>query len=115
MQALTQRKVRNAEDLKTSASQDYRAESSIEALFWPFQCCNGLSSSSTLNILNQRSTEKLTDLPWQVQVDPIGSWTKVGLKVYQSQVPVGATPEYLGGHYMIQSLGEKLHRESGSV
>jgi ribosomal RNA methyltransferase Nop2 len=48
----------------------------------------------------------------QVQVDPIGSWTKVGLKVYQSQVPVGATPEYLGGHYMIQSLGEKLHRES---
>ena len=31
----------------------------------------------------------------QVQVDPIGSWTKVGLKVYQSQVPVGATPEHL--------------------
>ncbi|CAK9004881.1 unnamed protein product [Durusdinium trenchii] len=49
--------------------------------------------SSLLQALTQR----------KVQVDPIGSWTKVGLKVYQSQVPVGATPEYLGGHYMIQS------------
>ena len=42
--------------------------------------------------------------PLEVQVDPVGNWTKVGLKVYQSQVPVGATPEYLGGHYMIQNL-----------
>ena len=49
--------------------------------------------SSLMQALTQR----------KVQVDPIGSWTKVGLKVYQSQVPVGATPEYLGGHYMIQS------------
>eukprot|EP00438_Fugacium_kawagutii_P019834 Skav227929 [mRNA] locus=scaffold146:331582:339034:- [translate_table: standard] len=49
--------------------------------------------SSLMQALTQR----------KVQVDPIGNWTKVGLKVYQSQVPVGATPEYLGGHYMIQS------------
>jgi len=39
----------------------------------------------------------------KVQVDPVGAWTKVGIKVYESAVPVGATPEYLGGHYMIQS------------
>lgn len=39
----------------------------------------------------------------RAHVDPVGTWTKVGLKVYDTQVPIGATPEYLGGHYMIQS------------
>jgi len=30
-------------------------------------------------------------------------WSKVAVKITESSVPIGATPEYLAGHYMLQS------------
>jgi len=38
-----------------------------------------------------------------VSLDPLASWSKVGLKIVDSPVPIGATPEYLSGMYMLQS------------
>ncbi len=43
-----------------------------------------------------------------VNLDPLGDWCKDGLQIFSSQVPIGATPEYLRGYYMIQDAASFL-------
>lgn len=61
------------------------------------------------NTLKTRRRELSQNLMQRgVGIDVLGDWTKVALKITSSKVPIGATPEYLGGHYIIQSASSLL-------
>lgn len=43
-----------------------------------------------------------------VNMEPLDEVCKMAFKINQSKVPIGATPEYLSGHYMLQSAASML-------
>merc|ERR1711977_106672 len=43
-----------------------------------------------------------------VVLEPVGKWSKIGLQIFESAVPLGATPEYLAGHYILQAASSFL-------
>lgn len=43
-----------------------------------------------------------------MSVEPLEKWSKVGLQVFESNVPIAGTIEYLAGHYMLQAAASFL-------
>jgi len=43
-----------------------------------------------------------------VSLEAVKGWSKVGIQIFESAVPLGATPEYLAGHYILQASSSFL-------
>ena len=57
-----------------------------------------------VNTLKSRKRDLVQALTARgVTIEALGTWTPVGLQVFDSPVPIGATPEYLAGHYLLQA------------
>ena len=72
-------------------------------LFPPAECLEWIESNEVerpivirTNTLKTRRRELAQALIGRgMNLEPVGPWSKVGLKVFESPVPIGATPEVL--------------------
>ena len=85
-------------------------------LFPPNEAIEFMEASDSQKVLTIRTNSLKTKrrelaknlISRGVNLDPLAEWSKVGLKIYSSTVPIGATPEYLSGQYMLQSASSFL-------
>ena len=108
------------ESLKADICQAYDYNRSLVDLlldlFPPSECLDFIEANEnqrpltirTNTLKTKRKDLAKTLIQRGVNLDPVAEWSKVGLKIYDSNVPIGATPEYLAGHYILQSASSFL-------
>jgi ribosomal RNA methyltransferase Nop2 len=108
------------ESLKNDICQAYDYNRSLVELlldlFPPSECLDFIEANEnqrpltirTNTLKTKRKDLAKTLIQRGVNLDPVAEWSKVGLKIYDSNVPIGATPEYLAGHYILQSASSFL-------
>jgi len=80
-------------------------------LFGPHECLAFFEANEKhrptvirVNTLKARRRDVMKSLKNRaISLEPLAKWTKVGIKIIQANVPLGATPEYMAGQYMLQS------------
>lgn len=88
----------------------------IMGLFSPAECFAFLEMMETprpvtirVNSLKTTKAALVKSLTERgVNMEPLDEVCKMAFKINQSKVPIGATPEYLAGHYMLQSAASML-------
>ena len=72
------------------------------------QFCEAMEKPRPVTLRVNPIKTKRRDLVQQLtkrgaHVEPLEKWSKVGIQVFESKVPISGTIEYLAGHYLVQS------------
>lgn len=93
---------------------DFLVEKFLE-LFGPAECLQFMEANEQprpvtirVNTLKSRPRDVQNALSSRGATLEQINWCAVGIAVKESQIPIGATPDYLAGHYMLQSASSFL-------